>query len=51
MITDFELDFNSNVKGNWDGGDLTSDGGVFLIHNFMNKINFSNILEKHFFIA
>jgi len=50
MITDFELDFNSNIKGNWDGGELTSDGGVFLIHNFMNQINFSGILEKHFFI-
>lgn len=51
MIPDFKLDFNSNIKGNWNGGDLTSDGGIFLIHNFMNKINFSNILEKHFFIA
>jgi len=51
MIPDFELDFNSKIKGNWDGGELTSDGGVFLIHNFMNKINFLSIIEKHFFIA
>ena len=51
MIPNFELDFNSKIKGNWDGGELTSDGGVFLMHNFLNKINFSNILEEYFFIA
>ena len=38
MITDFELDFNSNTKGNWEGGDLTNDGGAFLIRTFFDQI-------------
>lgn len=51
MIQDFQLDFNKNIKGNWNGGDLTSDGGLFLFHNFINQIKFPSLVEKHFFIA
>ena len=50
MIPNFELDFNSKIQGNWEGGDLTSDAGVFLIRNFMEQIGFPSLLEKHFFI-
>ena len=50
MIQDFQLNYNSNVKGNWDGGELSSDAGIFLMHQFFNKLNVMPIIEKHFFI-
>ena len=35
-ISDFSFNFNSSVKLNFDGGDLTSDAGVLLIEEFMH---------------
>ena len=50
MITNFELDFNSNIQGNWEGGDLTSDGGAWLIKNFLYQVGLPSLLAEHFFI-
>lgn len=47
-IDDKQLKFNSKVKINFNGGDLTSDGGAFLVKEFDHKINLSSIVEKHF---
>ena len=36
IINDFSFKFNSSVKLNFDGGDLTSDSGGLLIEEFMH---------------
>ena len=32
-----QLNFNKNIKVNFDGGDLTSDGGLLLYKEFDKK--------------
>ena len=41
-ITDFAFKFNSSVKLNFDGGDLTSDSGGLLIEEFMHVTGIKN---------
>jgi hypothetical protein len=40
--------FSSKTKINFDGGDLSSDSGLFLLKEFIHKINFKNIILKIF---
>ncbi|MGL6107218.1 IS1380 family transposase [Romboutsia sp.] len=50
-ILNNNLKFNSNIKFNFDGGDLTSDVGLIAIKEFDNKIGFSETIRKYFNIS
>ncbi|MFR6603101.1 MAG: transposase, partial [Enterococcus italicus] len=41
-----QLTFNKNSTLANDGGNISSDGGLVLIKEFMNRIGFSSILEE-----
>jgi hypothetical protein len=42
------LEFNNRIKFNFEGGDLSSDSGLFLIKEFSQKIDFEKIISKLF---
>lgn len=44
-ISDFSFKFNSSVKFNFDGGDLTSDSGCFLIEEFMHVTGIKKLFQ------
>lgn len=48
ILNDYSLLFNSNLKFNFSGGNLTSDSGLLLIKEFLQMLNFPNLLKKHF---
>ena len=48
MILQSNLKFNGNTKFDFNGGDLTSDGGLLLIHEFAENIGFNSFLSKRF---
>jgi len=39
--------FSNKVKINFEGGQLTSDGGMLLFHEFCEKMNVQGLLAKH----
>ena len=41
------MNFNSKVKTNFNGGDLTSDSGLLLYKEFDNKIGFSQVIKEN----
>lgn len=41
-----QLTFNKNITLANDGGKISSDSGLILIKEFMNRIGFSSILEE-----
>lgn len=45
-ISDFSFKFNSSVKLNFDGGDLTSDAGGLLIEEFMHITGINKLFQK-----
>ena len=45
-ISDFSFKFNSSVKLNFDGGDLTSDAGGLLIEEFMHITSINRLFQK-----
>ena len=45
IINDFSFKFNSSVKLNFDGGDLTSDSGGLLIEEFMHVTGIKNLFK------
>jgi len=45
-ITEKKVNFKSNLKINFNGGDLTSDSGMLLFKEFDNKIGFSQEIKK-----
>ena len=45
-LDNLHLNCKSNVKFNFNGGDLSSDSGLFLIKEFADKIGFSKLLKK-----
>jgi hypothetical protein len=45
-ISDFSFKFNSSVKLNFDGGDLTSDSGGLLIEEFMHITGITKLFRK-----
>ena len=48
MINDIELESNKLTKINFGGGDLSSDGGLLLIKEFVRKIGFEKLLQSAF---
>jgi len=44
-VTNYVLKCNNKIELNFDGGDLSSDSGLFLIKEFLEKIHFHNIAE------
>ena len=42
------LESNKKIKINWDGGDLSSDGGLLLIKEFAAKIGLIKLIKKLF---
>lgn len=47
MIQQQALHFNKNIKFNFNGGDLTNDAGLFLIREFMDKMDFKSLLTHY----
>lgn len=50
MIHQEQFQFNKNIKFNFAGGDLTSDAGLLLVYEFMNKVGFKSLLNQYFSI-
>lgn len=50
MIYHETFHFNKNIKYNFEGGNLTSDSGLLLIQEFMEKMKFKSLLNQYFFI-
>jgi Transposase DDE domain. len=48
MIHDTKFNFNSKIKYNFNGGELTSDAGLLLIKEFLSKLGFHSLLEQTF---
>lgn len=48
MVTDTKLESNNKIKINFDGGDLSSDSGLFLPKEFAHKIGFKKTLADIF---
>ena len=42
------LECNNKVKINFDGGDLSSDTGMFLLKEFIHKIGFDKVIKSVF---
>lgn len=47
-LHDLHLDSNNRIKINFNGGELSSDSGLLLIHEFMNKLNIPSIIDNNF---
>ncbi|MCF8009140.1 MAG: transposase, partial [Halanaerobiales bacterium] len=45
-ISEKRMNFNSNLKLNFDGGNLTSDSGLLLYKEFDNEIGFSQVIKE-----
>lgn len=41
-----QVKFNSNIIVNHSGGSLTNDGGLILVNEFMDKLNFSDLATQ-----
>jgi len=48
MIPNNSFNFKRSVKFNFNGGEISSDGGVFLFHDFLHKIGFLKFLKQNF---
>jgi len=44
------LNFNSKIKINFEGGDLTSDAGFLLYKEFDEKIGFSKTIKENLYV-
>lgn len=44
-INEKQMNFNKNIKINFDGGELTSDSGILLYKEFDEKIGFSEVIH------
>ena len=47
-LVDAGLESNSKIKINFDGGDLSSDTGLFLLKEFIHKVGLDDIVEDNF---
>jgi len=47
-LIDIRLESNNKIKLNFNGGDLSSDTGLFLINEFMHKIGFNETIRDTF---
>lgn len=48
ILTPLSLDSKKRTKINFSGGELSSDGGLFLISEFADKLGFTDILKERF---
>ena len=48
IVTDTVLESNKNFRVNFDGGNLSSDGGLLLLKEFYHKLGVKALLKKHF---
>lgn len=48
IVNTTKLNCNSNIKLNFDGGNLSSDAGLILIKEFMSKLGIEELLHKCF---
>ena len=47
-LNKLHLESNSKIKINFDGGDLSSDSGLFLIKEFIHKLGFNKLIKSMF---
>ena len=47
-LVETRLECNNSIKINFDGGDLSSDTGIFLIKEFADKIDFDKVIKNIF---
>ena len=47
-LNNLHLESNSKIKLNFNGGDLSSDSGLFLIKEFAHKVGFHKLINKMF---
>ena len=47
-LNSIQLESNSKIKINFDGGDLSSDSGLVLIKEFAHKLGFHQLIKKLF---
>lgn len=47
-LIETRLECNNSIKINFDGGDLSSDTGLFLIKEFVHKIGFEKVIMDNF---
>ena len=48
IIDNIALESNRNIEINFDGGDLSSDSGLFLMKEFIEKIGLNDIIDRNF---
>lgn len=48
IVTGTALESNKNFRVNFDGGNLSSDGGLLLLKEFYHKLGVKSLLKKHF---
>ena len=48
IVNTFSLQRNRQIKINFDGGDLSSDGGLLLIKEFISKLGIERLLNRSF---
>ena len=48
IVNTLSLESNSQIKINFDGGDLSSDAGLLLIKEFVSKLGIDKLLGKAF---
>ena len=48
IVNTLSLESNRQIKINFDGGDLSSDAGLLLIKEFVNKLGIDKLLDKTF---
>ena len=48
ILNTLRLNSNKKIEINFDGGELSSDSGLFLLKEFLDRIGFTGILEECF---
>ena len=48
ILNTISMKSNKQIKINWDGGDLSSDGGLLLIKEFAARIGLIQLVNEHF---
>ncbi len=48
IVNDTSFSFNKQFKYNFNGGELSSDGGLFLLKEFASRIGFEKVIRDNF---
>jgi hypothetical protein len=46
ILNTFSLESNKQIKINFNGGDLSSDGGLLLIKEFVSRVGLVKLVKK-----